>query len=249
MKKIYFVSDSHLGAPDPVGSLSREKKLVRWLDHVSPDAAEIYLLGDIFDFWFEYSTVVPKGYTRLLGKLAEISDKGIPVHFFTGNHDMWVLNYFKNELGLIIHREPLALTLQGKKVFVGHGDGLGPGDRGYKFLKKFFSWRFSRLLFSLIPPRIGIGFANYLSKKSRLSHSENDKHFLGEEKEDLILFSKKVLQKRKFDYFIFGHRHYPIMLEIAEGVTFINTGDWIRNFSYAEMVHGNIALKYFGQDR
>lgn len=248
MKKIYFMSDSHLGVPDYVSSLAREKKLVRWLDQVSPDAEEIFLLGDIFDFWFEYSKVVPKGYTRLFGKLAEVSDKGIPIHFFTGNHDMWVLNYFKNELGLLIHREPLELTLQGKKVFVGHGDGLGSDDRSYKFLKKFFSWRFPRLLFSLIPPRLGIGFANYLSKMSRLSHSENDRHFLGEEKEHLILFSKELLKKRRFDYFIFGHRHYPIMLDLEEGVGFINTGDWIRNFSYAEMENGIIALKYFKHD-
>lgn len=245
MKKIYFLSDSHLGIPDAQQSLVREKKLVKWLEQVSLDATEIFLLGDLFDFWFEYHDVVPKGYVRLFGAIARLTDQGIPVHYFTGNHDMWVYKYFEEELGLIMHRSPVEVVRQGKTLYIGHGDGLGPGDRGYKLMKRIFSLSFSRKLFSFLHPRLGIGLATYLSGRSRQSHVEHDKHFLGEDKEMLVLYSKDILKSRKIDYFVFGHRHYPIMLALKKDVYFVNTGDWITNFSYASMGDGILELKYF----
>jgi UDP-2,3-diacylglucosamine hydrolase len=245
MEKIYFLSDSHLGIPDAHQSLVREKKLVRWLEQVSIDASEIFLLGDLFDFWFEYRDVVPKGYIRLFGAIARLTDRGIPVHYFTGNHDMWESGYFESELGLIMHRSPVEIVRQGKTLYIGHGDGLGPGDLGYKLMKRIFSMAISRKLFSFLHPRLGIWIATYMSGRSRRSHAEQDKYFLGEDKEILVLYSKDILQTRKIDYFVFGHRHYPVMLELKKDVYFLNTGDWISNFSYAVMGNGLLELKYF----
>lgn len=131
-KKVYFLSDFHLGAPDQVQSLAREKKIVAFLEEVRHDAATIFIVGDMFDFWYEYRKVVPKGYVRLLGKLAEITDSGIPIHFFVGNHDMWMTDYFQKELNIPVYFKPVPFEFSGKKFLVGHGDGLGPGDHGYK---------------------------------------------------------------------------------------------------------------------
>jgi UDP-2,3-diacylglucosamine hydrolase len=245
MGKIYFMSDSHLGIPDWKSSLIREKMLVRWLDMVAKDASEIYLLGDIFDFWFEYQTVVPKGFVRLLGKLAEISDSGIAVHYFTGNHDMWAFDYFESELGLHVHRHPIEVQSQGKLLYIAHGDGLGPGDIGYKIMKRIFSSKISQKLFSYIHPGIGTGLALFFSKRSRLANGDRDSYFRGEDKESLIAFSKEILKLKNIDYFIFGHRHYPILMEISPGVVFVNTGDWITHFSYAVLDHGVLSLRYF----
>lgn len=245
MGKIYFVSDSHLGIPDHSSSLFREKRLVSWLDMAARDAEAIYLLGDIFDFWFEYRTVVPKGFVRLLGKLAEITDKGIPVHYFTGNHDMWVFDYFRKEIGLQIHRAPVLHHLQGRQCLIGHGDGLGPGDSGYKLLKRLFSCRLAQKLFSFLHPGIGTGLALYFSRRSRLSHNEEESFLRLNDKEGLIAYSKQMLKTVKVDYFVFGHRHYPIIMEIEKGSCFVNTGDWISYFSFAEMEDGELFLKYY----
>ncbi len=247
MEKIYFVSDSHLGVPDREHSLLREKMLVRWLDMAARDASEIYLLGDIFDFWFEYRTVIPKGFVRLLGKLAEIVDKGIVVHYFTGNHDMWAFDYFENEIGLTIHRKPIEAYHQDKRLHIAHGDGLGPGDHGYKLMKRVFSNKIAQKLFSFLHPGFGTGLAMFLSKKSRLANGDRDSYFRGEDKESLIIYSKEIMTLKKFDFFIFGHRHYPISMEISPGVLFVNTGDWITHFSYAVLENGRLSLRYFEQ--
>lgn len=244
-EKIYFVSDSHLGVPDYERSLVREKRLVQWLDVASRDAAVIFILGDLFDFWFEYRHVIPKGYSRLLGKLAEITDQGIAVHYFTGNHDMWEFGYFEKELGLKVHRHPIEIVLQGKRCLIGHGDGLGPGDHGYKWLKRIFASRIAQKLFSFLHPGFGIRLASYMSGKSRLAHEANDKSFLGEEREMLVVYSKEVLKTREVDLFVFGHRHYPIMIEIGDGVWFANAGDWIRHFSYLVLEGGQLDLRYY----
>jgi len=231
--KTYFLSDSHLGVPSYMASLAREKLLVRWLDQAKQDALAIYLLGDIFDFWFEYRKVVPRGYVRLFGKLAELCDAGIPVHYFTGNHDMWSFDYFEKELGLTMHRTPVDAEIMGKRFHIGHGDGLGPGDKGYKLMKSIFSSAISQGLFAALHPRLGIGLAEYFSKKSRIMNREQDEVFLGEDKEWLILYAKEILKKQHVDFFIFGHRHLPVNLEIAPGSRYINTGDWVRHYSYA----------------
>jgi UDP-2,3-diacylglucosamine hydrolase len=232
-KKIYFLSDFHLGTPTAAASLQREKTIVEFLDSIKQDAEEVFLVGDMFDFWFEYKTVVPKGFVRLLGKLAELSDNGIKLHFFVGNHDMWVRNYFQQELNMQVYFEPTRFEFNGKKFLVGHGDGQGPGDHKYKFLKKIFRSPICQWMFGILPPAIGMGIANYFSRKSRLADKGHEEKFLGEENEWLIIYSKETLQKEYFDYFIFGHRHLPIDFSLGNNSKYINLGEWINFNSYA----------------
>ena len=232
-KKIYFLSDFHLGAPDYDKSLEREKLVVSFLEEARKDAAVIFIVGDIFDFWYEYRKVVPKGYVRLLGKLADITDSGIPVHFFVGNHDMWMTDYFQKELNIPVYFEPKEFEFDGKKFLIGHGDGLGPGDKGYKMLKKIFRNPVCRWLFGILPPYMGMGLANYLSRRSRAVTGGVDDRFFGEKGEWLIAYCKQQLQTQHYDYFIFGHRHLPIDFLVKTGSRYINLGDWIRYYTYA----------------
>jgi UDP-2,3-diacylglucosamine hydrolase len=244
-KKIYFASDFHLGVPDYESSLVREKRIVHWLDEIRQDAEELYLLGDVFDFWFEYRSAVPRGYVRLLGKIAELSDQGIKIHYFTGNHDMWTFDYLSKELNATIYRAPIEAEYGGKKFYIGHGDGLGPGDHGYKFIKKVFSSRISQWLFARLHPNAGIALAAYFSKKSRIATGETDEKYLGEEKEWLIIHSKELLTEKHYDYLIFGHRHLPLDIRINGNSRYINLGDWIRYFSYGVFDGEEFHLKYF----
>lgn len=232
-KKIYFSSDNHLGAPNLEESLVREKKFVSWLDTIKKDAEAIFLVGDIFDFWFEYNEVVPKGFTRTLGKLAEISDAGIPIHYFAGNHDMWLVDYFQKELNLTVHNKPKIFTINDKKFFVGHGDGLGPGDKSFKIMKKIFKNPFFNWCFRCVHPDLGIKLGKYLSNKNRLKSSLEDLKFNGNENEWLTKYCKEKLKNEHYDYFIFGHRHIPLEIELTPNSTYINLGDWITHFSYA----------------
>ena len=244
-KKIYFLSDFHLGTPDAETSLNREKKIVRFLDSIKNDAAQIFIVGDLFDFWFEYSTVVPRGFVRILGKLAELTDAGISIHFFVGNHDMWMRNYFETELNIPVYYEPKTFEFNGKKFYIGHGDGLGPEDKGYKFLKKFFRNPLCQWMFGIIPPKIGLGIANYFSRKSRAVATKEPEHFLGEENEWLLIYSKETLKKEYFDYLVFGHRHLPIDFTINGKSRYINLGEWINYCSYAVFDGTNVELKYY----
>jgi UDP-2,3-diacylglucosamine hydrolase len=244
-KKIYFLSDFHLGAPDYASSLNREKKIVAFLDQAMKDAAVIFIVGDLFDFWYEYNTVVPKGYTRILGKLAQITDAGIPIHFFVGNHDMWMKGYFEKELNIPVYYEPKAFEFNNTKMLIGHGDGLGPGDHGYKFIKKIFRNKICQWLFGILPPIVGVGLAGYLSRRSRAMTGQTDATFLGEDKEWLIVYCKDVLKETHYDYFIFGHRHLPIDFLLTEKSRYINLGDWIRYDSYAVFDGTMVELKYY----
>ncbi len=244
-KKIYFASDFHLGVPNREKSLEREQRVVRWLDEVKHDAQEIYLMGDIFDFWFEYKYTIPKGFIRLLGKLAELVDSGIKVTFFTGNHDMWMFDYFPKELGIEIYREPIEKEYNGKKFYLGHGDGLGPGDKGYKFIKKVFANPVCQWLFARIHPNIGMGIAQFWSKQSRHANGEEDEKFLGAEKEWLVTYSKEMLQQKHFDYFLFGHRHLPLDIQLNENSRYVNLGEWIKYNSYAVFDGKQLELKTF----
>ena len=246
-KKIYFLSDFHLGAPDQQTSLVREKHIVKFFNEIKNDAAEIFILGDLFDFWFEYKKVVPKGFVRILGKLAELTDSGITIHFFVGNHDMWMNGYFEKELGIKVYHEPKEFELNEKKFFIGHGDGLGPGDHKYKFIKKIFRSKFSRWLFGILHPYAGIGLANYFSSKSRASTGLTEEKFLGEDKEWLIIYSRQMLLKEHFDYFIFGHRHLPLDLKLNNHSRYINLGDWIKYDSYAVFDGDNVELKFYSK--
>lgn len=242
-KKIYFLSDFHLGIPNHSKSLEREKKVINFLTSIEKEAAEIFILGDMFDFWYEYKTVVPKGFTRLFGKLATLTDRGIPITFFVGNHDMWMNGYFEEELNITVYHQVKSYEWNNKKFFIGHGDGLGPGDKKYKLLKKLFRSKISQWLFGILHPNWGIGLANYFSKKSRLKTMQADKKFLGEEKEWLLIFCRQTLAKEHFDYFIFGHRHFPMEYKIGNRSTYINLGDWIRDFTYAVFDGEKVELK------
>lgn len=233
-KKIYFASDVHLGAPALNNNLQREKLFVKWLNKVKDDAKAIYLMGDIFDFWFEYKRAVPRGFTRVLGKLAEICDSGIEVHFFTGNHDIWVFDYLPNEIGVIVHRDVVKTEIEGKKFFLAHGDGLGPYDKGYKILKKIFTNKFLQWCFARLHPNFSIGLALKWSSHSRLSDGKVEAdQFRGADKEWLVHFAKDILKNEDFDYFVFGHRHWPCNIKLNEKSRYINTGDWISHFTYA----------------
>jgi UDP-2,3-diacylglucosamine hydrolase len=234
-KNIYFVSDLHLGVPDYVRSLEREKSIVAWLDYIAPTAAEIYLVGDIFDFWFEYKQAIPKGFVRLQGKIAELTDKGIPVHLFTGNHDMWIFDYLPRELGIQLHRDPIKREWFGKKVFIGHGDGLGPGDRGYKFLKKVFRNPFCQWAFARLHPNVGIWLATKSSKTSRAATGMKNEKFHGRDKEWLYQFCQEKLAQEQIDMFIFGHRHLPIDISVGLDSRYINLGDWLNYNTFVEM--------------
>ena len=232
-KKVYFASDNHLGAPTAEKSRTREKQFVAWLDSVKKDAAAIYLMGDLFDVWIEYRRVVPKGFVRVLGKLAELTDSGIPIYFFVGNHDMWMKGYFEEELGIPVYYEPQEITLNNKKLFIGHGDGLGPGDKGYKRMKKVFSNKLMQFMFRWIHPDLGLRFAQYLSLRNRLISGDEDKKYDGPDGEWLVHYCRKKLETRDLDYFVFGHRHLPLDIELPKNARYINLGDWIEYNTYA----------------
>lgn len=231
-KKIYFASDFHLGAPNTKQSLEREHKIIRWLESIADDAAAIFLVGDIFDFWFEYKEVVPKGFIRFQGKIAELRGKNIPIYFFTGNHDMWMFGYFTEELGIPVFRKPQVLEVSGKKLYIAHGDGLGPGDHTYKFLKKLFENKICRWAFRQIHPDLGIRLAKAWSGKSRIQSttSETDQ-FLGDD-EWLWQYSKEVEEKTHHDFYVFGHRHLPIDQLVKNTSRYINLGEWVKYFTY-----------------
>ncbi|MBC7829850.1 MAG: UDP-2,3-diacylglucosamine diphosphatase [Chitinophagaceae bacterium] len=232
-KKIFFLSDFHLGIPDHKTSLERERRIIAFFESIKEQAEAIFIVGDMFDFWYEYRQVVPKGYVRLLGKLGELTDAGIAIHFFVGNHDMWMRDYFQKELNIPVYYEPKEFEFQNKKFLIGHGDGLGPGDHGYKMLKKVFRNPFCRWLFGVLPPYIGVGIANYFSRKSRQAADQNEEQFVSREREWLVTYSMEVLKQKHYDYFIFGHRHLPLDLSLDTNSRYINLGDWIRYSTYA----------------
>ena len=248
-KKIYFASDFHLGIPDYERSLVRERMLVAWLDQVRLDAAEIFLMGDVFDFWFEYKTVVPKGFIRLLGKLAQITDEGTPVHLFTGNHDIWAFEYLEKEVNVVLHRHPETRQMMGKTFYLAHGDGLGPGDNGYKFLKKVFSNRFNQFLFRWLHPDIGAKMGLYWSGKSRLANmikDEKQENLNRIENEMLFKYATGLIEKGlDVDYFIFGHLHSPTEVALNDSCSMVILGDWLTNFTFAEFDGNDLKLKYY----
>jgi UDP-2,3-diacylglucosamine hydrolase len=231
--KIYFASDFHLGLPTGSPPVEREKKVVRWLNSIAPDAKEIYLLGDIFDFWWEYKLVVPRGFTRFLGTISAMTDSGIPVHFFTGNHDMWAGDYLSSECGITIHTAPLTTQFNGKKFFLAHGEGLGTKSTGYKILLSIFRNKPLQVMYSALHPSVGVGIGHKWSLNSRLGKGIT-LDFLGEDGEDLVSYARSVLTNEKIDYFIFGHRHLAMTYKLLPDSEILFLGDWIKNGSYAE---------------
>ena len=244
-KKIYFASDQHFGAPTPELSFPREQKFVAWLDEVKQEAEAIFLLGDLFDFWFEYKTVVPKVFIRVLGKLAEIRDSGIPIYFFVGNHDLWMEDYFQKELNIPVFHDNQEFTFGDRTFLIGHGDGKGPGDLGYKRMKKVFTNPFFKWLFRWVHPDIGVRLAQYLSVKNKLISGDEDVTFLGEDNEWLILYSKRKLETKHYNYLVFGHRHLPMKLSVGENAEYVNLGDWISYFTYGVFDGDNFEIKKF----
>ncbi len=251
LKKTFFASDFHLGVNAKLTSLERERQVCRWLDLVAPEAEAIYLVGDIFDFWFEYKTVIPKGYSRLLGKLAELRDADIPVYAFTGNHDLWMFGYFEQEFGIPVYRKPIEREIHGKTLLIGHGDGLGPGDLGYKRMKKVFVHPFSQWLFSWIHPDFGIKIANFFSQTSRAATPPEERAWLGEEKEWLLQYcNRKIELGIEPDYFVFGHRHLPIDWTLKNGSSrYLNLGEWLHHCSYAVFDGENMEIRFFENEK
>jgi UDP-2,3-diacylglucosamine hydrolase len=231
--KIYFASDFHLGLPTGTPPVEREKKVVAWLNSAAADAKEIYLLGDIFDFWWEYKLVVPKGFTRFLGTVSSITDSGIPVHFFTGNHDMWIGKYLMDECGMTIHTSPVTTGFDGKRFHLAHGEGLGTKDTAYKILLSIFRNKPLQKMYSALHPAIGVGIGLRWSLNSRLGKGIT-RDFLGEENEDLIRYARKILESEKIDYFIFGHRHLSMTYNLTKGTEVLFLGDWIHSGNFAE---------------
>jgi UDP-2,3-diacylglucosamine hydrolase len=244
-KKVYFVSDLHLGLPDASASLRREKLFCEWLDAIRTDASHLFIVGDLFDFWYEYKYVVPKGFVRTLGKLATLRDKGLPIYFFTGNHDQWMHDYFESELDIKVFRDVQHFTFNDKKFIVGHGDGLGPGDYSYKTLKKLFTNPLLRWCFSRLHPNFAIWLGNKWSKNNRLLNGTHEEQFLGEEKEWLIGYCRAILSNEHADYFIFGHRHLALDYTLNDKSRYINLGDWLTLYTYATFDGNNAELHYY----
>lgn len=245
-KKVFFASDFHLGAPDYQSSLQREKKIVQWLDSIKHETDLIFLIGDIFDFWFEYKFAIPKGFIRFQGKLAELRDMGIQIVFFVGNHDMWMFDYFTKELGIPIYRHPQVWEINQNKLLIAHGDGLGPGDHRYKILKKIFRNRLCQWLFARLHPNLGVGLGSYLSRSTRAKKMKHRKfeRFRGDQ-EWLIQFCKSMESRQHHDFYIFGHRHLPLDIPINSQSRYINTGEWIEACTYAYLQGNQINLVKF----
>lgn len=245
--KLYFITDAHLGAGSD--TMDRERELCALLDCIKEDAAMVVFLGDMFDFWFTYKYVVPKGFIRLLGRMAEMADAGIELHFFVGNHDMWIFDYLKDEMDIIMHNDPCVLEYDGKRFLVGHGDGLGHLDKRYDCLRRIFRSRLNQRLFSILPEWMTFGLATGWSRSSRKSHIRKDPNifeYQGDDREGIVIYCRKRMEKEHFDYCVFGHRHTPLVREITADngtkSTYVNVGDWLMNRNYAVYSDGTMTL-------
>jgi len=232
-RKVFFASDFHLGIGTNTKSFEqeRERKIIRWLEHIRPSTEALFLLGDIFDFWFEYQHAIPKGHTRFLAELAKFTDAGQPVYLFPGNHDMWMFDYLKEELGIVIYHDPLEVYINSSTFLLGHGDGLGPGDHFYKFLKRVFRNPAARFLFRWLHPDVGISLARSWSKNSRISKEGKNETYLGND-EFLVQYCLQIEANKHHDYYVFGHRHLPLDVEISQGSRYYNLGEWVESYTY-----------------
>lgn len=244
-KKIFFASDFHLGAPDDSSSKLREDRIIQWLDKIQHDAAAIFLVGDIFDFWFEYDKVIPKGFIRFLGKVAQLREKGIPIFFFNGNHDLWMDDYFTKELGIPVFDHPIEVNIENKKFLIGHGDGLGPGDKQYKVLKKIFTNPVCQWLFKWLHPDLGIRLAHKWSNSSRITNLQNNENEFKGDDEWIWAYCKKIEKNQHFDFYIFGHRHLPLDLPVGDSSRYFNLGEWVTQFTYGVFDGNSFEMKKF----
>lgn len=242
--KTYFVSDVHLGAPALNNNRERELLFARWLDEIKDNVNELFLMGDIFDFWHEYKKVAPRGFTRIIGRIGDFTDRGIPVHFFTGNHDLWVYDYLPEEAGVVVHRNEILKEINGKRFFLAHGDGLDAADVGYRRLKKIFTNKTLQWLFARLHPNAALTLGHGWSKKSRIAKLGTDENFVVKD-DGMYKFAEEYLKKEPVDYFIFGHRHQMAMEQINKNSTFVLLGDWINKFSYGVFDGEKFELKQF----
>ncbi len=236
MKPIYFIADAHLGSWAVSHHRTQERRLVRFLDDIKNKAGAVYMLGDMFDFWYEWRRVVPRGFTRFLGKISELTDLGVEVHYFIGNHDIWAFDYLNRECGVVLHREPLTTELYGKEFFIAHGDGMGDPKKSFHIIRSIFhnktcQWMFSRLLHPNVAMRFGLTWARH----SRLKREEGEEPpYMGEDKEYLVLFTKEYKKTHpNIDFFIYGHRHIELDLVLSRDTRMLVLGDWITQFTYA----------------
>lgn len=241
---IYFVSDVHLGAPALKNNRERELLFAQWLDEIKYNVAELYLMGDIFDFWFEYKKVIPRGFSRILGRLADIADSGVPVHIFAGNHDLWLKDYLAEELGATIHHTQCIKEIRGKSFFLAHGDGLDVKDKGYLFLKKLFTSKPLQWLFARIHPNAAFYLAHKWSAYSRLSKSDYQDDFMVNQ-DEMYKFAADFLKTKQVDYFVMGHRHRMVNKQMEGNASFVLLGDWINSFSYGVFDGENFKLKQY----
>lgn len=234
-QKVYFASDFHLGFPSPTESMDRERKLVAWLDSIQTDAAHLFLMGDVFDFWFEYGKVVPMGFTRFIGKLGALADNGVQIHLFVGNHDLWMKDYFTKELNAIIYHEPQMLQViypdSEKWLWIGHGDGLGPGDNGYKLLKKVFTNPLAKFLFTWLHPNLGVSLAHFWSESRKKKYIEKGGEPFNEQTDFILNYVKQMQVEHQaanipVEAYVFGHRHFPIQIQLDHQAFYYNLGDW-----------------------
>ncbi|MBQ8704365.1 MAG: UDP-2,3-diacylglucosamine diphosphatase [Bacteroidales bacterium] len=243
-KAVYFISDAHLGSGKD--SRQREVELCRFLDGIKDRCKALFLLGDIFDFWFSYRHLVPRGHTRLLGKLAALGDLGVQIHFFIGNHDMWLFDYLEQECGAVMHNDPEVMEMDGRRFLIGHGDGQGHLDRNYNTLRRIFRSRLNQRLFALLPSGWTFPIARRWSDSNKARHARQDTaHYLGDEREGIVLYCKERLQKEHLDYCVFGHRHTPLVMSLADGCTYVNTGDWLTHRNYAVYSPDDHTLRLF----
>ena len=247
MKNVYFLSDAHLGSRAIQHKRMQERRLVNFLDSIKHKAAAVYFLGDMFDFWHEYKNVVPKGYTRFLGKVSELTDLGVEVHYFIGNHDLWMTDYLQRECGVVLHKGSSVLDIYGKLFYLAHGDGLGTADRKFKILRSVFHNRYCQQLFAAIHPRWGVDFGLEWARHSRLKRVDGrEPEYMGEDKEELICFAKDYLKTHEnINFFIFGHRHIQLDLMIARETRVLLLGDWISQFSYVVYDGEHLLLEEF----
>ena len=236
-QKTYFFSDAHLGLGSREDDRQREMRLVRFLSSVQRDAAQIFIVGDLFDYWFEYRSVVPKNYFRLFTKLSELTEQNIRLVFIAGNHDFWVKDYFSNELGMDVHRNPLDVTISGKRFLLHHGDGLLKDDLGYKILKKILRNRINIFLFSLLHPDLSGWIARWSSHTSRQYTSKRTYEGSG-----MLEFATRMIKTEGFDFVVMGHNHVSSYHSI-DGGAYVNLGDWIDENTYAVFDGKNIKLK------
>lgn len=244
-QKVYFASDFHLGIPNKEESLARERKIIRWLDTIKADAAHIFLVGDIFDFWYEYRKVIPKGFIRFQGKIAELVDEGIPITFFSGNHDIWMFDYFTEELGIPVFRRTQEVVINDLKLQVGHGDGLGPGDHTYKFLQKVFESKLLQWMFSRVHPNLALWIGHTWSQARKKKLSFKAHPFVAKEKEYIWHYCREAETKAHHDYYVFGHRHIPMDLEVTENSRYVNLGEWLWSFTYGKCDGNKLELLAF----